>query len=260
MTGGDRKIMPQTGSIPRVASFARQVLGEVSVRPGQSKATRCDAFTAWLAETAASFGTYDQAAVLHALERARLTSDDLILQCIPQAANLLGARWTCNELGFAHVSLGSARLFGLCHTLGTEWSGALVGEGSLSLLLVTIANEDHRIGASVLAHRLRRDGHSVRTLSQATAEDLVALLDVGCFDGLMLSCSNIRSLASVAAIVKHIEERACVRVPIVLGGPVLHEVDGVKDRTGVTLATNDISAALDLIGRGVELPLARVAE
>jgi methylmalonyl-CoA mutase cobalamin-binding subunit len=260
MSGGDRSFLSQPGGIPRVTSFARHVLGEICLRPGQTKTSRRDAFTAWLAEIVSSFDPYDQAVVLGALQRARLTSDDLITHCVPQAANDLGHRWACDEMGFARVSLGTARLHGLCHTVGSEWTRNSAIEGGRSILLATLGNEAHLIGASVLAYRLRRNGHSVRAKTQTNAAELIELLDVGCFDGLMLSCCNTYGLETVAEVTRHIKNRACVQIPIILGGSVLHEVDGVKDKTGVTLATNDINAALDLIGRSVDIAVLRVAE
>lgn len=260
MTGGDRTFLSHSDDSTRVTSFARHVLGEVNLRPSQTKTTRRDAFASWLAEIVVSFGPYDQAVVLDSLDQARLTADDLILFCVPQAANILGQRWTCSELGFASVSLGSARLHGLCHTLGSEWIKDPAIEGGKSILLATIEIEDHMIGASVLAYRLRRSGHSVRVETKATADDLVRLIDVGWFDGVMLSCSSVHSIESISAAIKDIHHRACVQTPIILGGPILHEVDGIKERTGVALATNDINAALSLIGHGQEIALPKVAE
>lgn len=259
MSGDDHTYLSNTGG-NRVAYFARHVLGEVSARPGQSRTARRDAFAGWLQEAVATFAGYDQDAVLDALDSARLTADDLVLHCIPQAANMLGQRWANSELSFAGVSLGSARLFGLCQARALEWAGGPAGNGGLSILLATVQGEDHSIGASVLAYRLRRSGHSVRLVTQASAERLVELLDVGCFDGLMLSACSLRNLATVADAVKHIRNRACVQPPIVLGGWLIHNADGLEDKTGVTLATNDLNAGLSLIGRSADSAFAKVAE
>ena len=260
MSGGERTYNPHGGDTPRVTFFARHVLGEVSQRPGQSKTARRDAFSVWLAEKVASHGTFVQESVLEALDRARLSTDDLILHCVPQAACLLGQRWMCNELGFAQVTVGSARLFGLCHSRNPDWLAGSSSETGLSILLATIDVEDHMIGTAVLAYRLRRIGHSVRIKTRASAEDLLELLDVGSFDGLLLSCAQIRSLENIGEAVKQLKSRGCIQVPIILGGAVLHEVDGIKEKTGVTLATNDMNAALSLIGRSVEKALPKVAE
>ncbi|SMX31790.1 hypothetical protein [Maliponia aquimaris] len=260
MSGGERTYDRHGADAPRVTFFARHVLGEVSQRPGQSKTARRDAFALWLAKTVASLAPFDQDAVLESLDRARLTTDDLILHCVPFAAGLLGQRWMCNELGFAQVTVGSARLFGLCHLRNPDWPASTAPEEGLSILLATLDVEDHMIGTAVLAYRLRRIGHSVRIKTRASAEDLLELLDVGSFDGLLLSCAQIRSLENIGEAVKQLRSRGCIQVPIVLGGAVLHEADGIKEKTGVTLATNDINAALSLIGRSAEHALPRVAE
>lgn len=260
MSGGERTYNPQGGDTPRVTFFARHVLGEVSQRPGQSKTARRDAYAVWLTDMVASFQPFDEDAVLEALDRARLNTDDLILHCVPVAANLLGQRWMCNELGFAQVTVGSARLFGLCHSRTEDWQVDSKPETGLSILLATIEVEDHMIGTAVLAYRLRRAGHSVRIKTRASAKDLLELLDVGNFDGLLLSCAQIRSLENIGEAVKELKTRGCVQVPIVLGGAVLHETDGIKEKTGVTLATNDMNAALGLIGRSAEKALLKVAE
>ncbi len=260
MTGEDRTYLSQAGDSQEVTSFARHVLGAVSIRPGQSRTKRRDAFAAWLAEFVVGITSYDESLVLEELRRARLNSDDLILYSLPQAANILGQRWTCSELGFAHVSLGSARLFGLCHSLSKKWSRATETDGGLSILLATVETEVHLIGPSVLAYRLRQMGHSVRAMTQASPEELIAAMDVGRFHGLLLSSSQVRSVKALADIVAQIKARACVQIPIVLGGSILYEIDGLKDKTGVALTTNDIGTALGLIGQSAETALSRVAE
>ncbi|KUF10038.1 cobalamin-dependent protein [Pseudoponticoccus marisrubri] len=260
MHGDDHTSSTQDSSgKPRLASFARQVLGEVSQRPGQNRSERHDAYGVWLADFSITTAYTDRAA-LDELERRRMSVDDLILQGIPRASALLGHRWMTNELSFARVSLGSARLFGLCRSVTADWSRVSPLESGLSVLLCTIDFEDHLIGASVLAYKLRKAGHSVRSMTKATPEQIVEKLDVGSYDCLMLSASTLDSLASIERAVKHVRTAACVQPTIILGGAILSEVDGLKNKTGVDLVTSDINTALGQLVGAAPAPLPKVAE
>lgn len=260
MEGEDWRQTSHPGDSPRVATFARRVLERVSHKPGQARSARIEAFAGWLAEYVARPDGFEDAEVLSEVARLRLTRDDLIVHCVPMAARQLGQRWTTSELTFAAVSIGSARLFGLVRAGSTEWSRVSPLETGLSFLLCTLSTEDHIIGSSVLAYQLRQAGHSVRSISRAGPDEIVERLDVGCFDGLLFSCATLGSLETVRKAVKHIRRTACLQPVFVLGGAVLHEADGLKEKTGVDLVTNDMHAAVGRVSVGVSRPLCEVAE
>jgi methanogenic corrinoid protein MtbC1 len=235
---------------------------ELSQRPSLASQGWHDDYAKWLASYASTPAGYDPQRVLDALEAGRMTADDLILHCIPQASRLLGESWNENALPFALVSLGSARLYGLCKMATEEWGRTNPLETGASVLLVTLESEDHVIGPTVLAYLLRRNGHSVRLMMQVNASSIVDMLDVGCFDGLMISCSTGHTVAHVAQAVNHVRARSCTVPPILLGGALLAEADGLKEKTGVDLVTNDLNSALSHIGVFVDQPpvATRVAE
>ncbi len=239
----DRK--PKTDG-PRVVTFASKVLEQVSRNPSHARHARAENFAEWLAD-AVIRPDYNQAAVLAEQAKLRMTTDDLILHSVPRAAAILGHRWACNRTGFAHVSIGSARLFGLCRSAVPEWSLESPVQHGASFLLVTPEIEDHLIGTSVLTYRLRQSGYSVRCLTQLSAAEIVDELDNGRFDCLLLSCSTAASLETVQQTVRHLRTSACVQPMIVLGGGVVHQSDGLMEKTGVDLATNDISTVLALL-------------
>ena len=260
MNREDRRQNSRPGDSPRVASFARRVLERVNHMPGQVRAARLESFSAWLAEYVSRSSGYEQRVVFDEADRLRMSRDDLVIHCVPRAAGLLGQRWNCNELSFALVSMASARLFGVIRCASETWDNKTPLERGLSLLICTLDVEDHLIGTSVLAYQLRESGHSVCSLVKAEVADIVEKLDVGHFDGLLFSCSTLSSLETVTQAVKHIRTAACIQPMIVLGGSVLHEVDGLKDKTGVDLVTNDINSAVAHLNRGIVRGMREVAE
>lgn len=243
-----------------VVSLARRVLQELSKRPSLARQEWHLEYATWLADYSSEPLGYDAQRVLGSLNGGRMTSDDLILHCVPMTCRILGERWADSDLTFSSVTMASARLYGLCKMATEDWNRTNPLESGASILVVNFDDEDHVIGPTVLAYLLRRQGHSVRLMMQMSAPAVVDLLDVGCFDGLMLSCSTSHGLESVAKAVTHIRARACHVPPIALGGAILGETDGIKEKTGVDLVTNDIHSALNLIGVFTDFPLAKVAE
>ncbi len=260
MHGKDWRHLSHPGGGPRAASFARRVLERVNHMPAQVRATRLESFAMWLSTYVTNTSYYDQQEVLYEAERLRMARDDVILHCVPRTAAILGQHWASNELGFAEVSLGSARLHGLVRGAAEQWDVHNPLETGLSFMLCTVDSEDHLIGCSVLIYQLRLAGHSVCSLVKAKPREIVEKLDVGCYDSLLFSCATIQTLETVARAVKHIRTAACVQPVIALGGPVLHEVDSIKDKTGVDLVTNDINTVVAHVTRGMSHSMREVAE
>jgi len=233
----------------RVSTFARRVLGKISKLPSHSRRDRAKAFALWLADFCCG-DLYSNNRVHDELERLRLTGDDLVLQCIPTAAAILGERWCADDAGFAEVSLGSARLLMLCRAYVPDWTWAARKGNGPCFLLCTFDTEQHLIGSAVLAYRLRKAGFSVNCLVQADMTQIVEKLRSAEFDSLLISCSTTASLETAAQAVKHIREKV-KRPPFIgLGGAMAHSAKALGKRIEVDLITNNLDAVVSKVSAG----------
>jgi methanogenic corrinoid protein MtbC1 len=230
--------------VDRVGALARQVIEMLRKRRSPELQVCISEAALWLADASVSPDTFCKDAVMAEMENRQLRVIDVIDHCIPQAARILGQRWVDNETSFALVSLGSARLLGLCKAMSSQWVPRSYNGNRKTVLIAACQGEDHTIGAAVIADQMRRAGHSVRLMVGGTAQDIASRLRQDRFDLMMLSCGGVESIENVARTVRYVKTAVSNPPKIVLGGAVLGHVDGLLQRTGVDLVTNDLSMAL----------------
>lgn len=247
-----------TGSGSLVDGLARSVISKVSATPHQRRFRRIEIATKILfAAVADSGSTFDRDQLKSDLAALRVTRTDIVDQCIPHVAHSLGDAWITDRMSFAQVASASARLYGLCKSIGQDWDNIHPSLNARAVLLATIDRESHIIGPAVLADQLRRRGHSVNLHSNASAESICQKIELDRFDGLLLSVSTLQALESAVKAIREIRKTRNAPL-IVLGGAVLYE-DGIDvSQTGADMTTNDIDAALDAMA-GDDIKL-RVAE
>ncbi len=168
---------------------------------------------------------------------------------IPEAARRLGALWCEDELGFADVTIGTARLQAMLRDTLPDPEARNVASAFAPGVLVAVRRDDyHTLGAMVAAARLRRAGVSVRlSLGQPDAE-IVRLLARGAHDALFLSASCSRTLDSLRDLIEKVRTGAGRSVPVVVGGTILLSDGDVRARTGADFALTDPLEALRLCG------------
>lgn len=257
----DRHSKPSTPAVkPHVASLARHVLAEVNRRTGRARQSRIAGFAHWLSEEVLRLDDYDSDRVLAELGRLGLSIDEFVTDVIPRAAATLGDRWCDDEVSFAKVSMGSARLQSLCHRASPEWRHVSPEDSGQSFLLCTMDSEDHMIACTVLSYVLRQRGHSVRSLAKASSTEIVHHLNSGSFDCLLFSCAVSRDLANVVRTVRAVRSSVSVQVFIALGGHGVTEAMGQEAMLGVDLVTNDINLVLNRLGCPTTQALLSAAE
>lgn len=247
----------RTGSGSLVDGLARSVISRVSATPHQRRFRRIEIATKILFAAVTDSRLFDREQLKSDLSALHVTRTDIVDQCIPHVANSLGEAWVTDRMSFAQVASASARLYGLCKSIGQDWDNIHPSLNSRALLLITIDRESHIIGPAVLADQLRRRGHSVNLHSNASAESICKKVSQDKYDGLLFSVSTLDALESAVKAIRQL--RKTTNAPlIVLGGAVLNE-DGIDvSRTGADMTTNDIDAALDaMTGDDIKL---RVAE
>lgn len=196
--------------------------------------------------------TCDTAAIIDQMHKLRLTDDDLLNLYIPEAARLLGRKWDQDEMNFAQVTIGCARLQSVLHSLSDGWVGATKHPApdhlqyDLMFLLATYKGDEHTLGIVSTAAKLRRRGYAVQLLLGATHEEIVQHVQKQTPDCMMLSCSSTEHLEKLAILCQ--ETRAKIeRAPVVaVGGIVLEQGQDVELLTDVDLATQDLQAVLHL--------------
>ncbi len=252
---GSRALL--TGSRPLVDGLARSVISKVNATPHQRRHRRIEIGTNVLYAAVLDKNEFNSNAIKSDLSLLRISMTDIVDQCIPQVATMLGEDWVADRLTFARVTVASARLYSLCKSVGQEWDNIRSSVSSRTVLLATIEREDHIIGPAVLADQLRRRGHSVQLHSNANARSLSEKLAQERFDGLMISVATSHGLELARKAIRELRQGGASTV-VVLGGAVLNERGFDNRTTGADVTTNSIDEALDAIsGSSIEM---RVAE
>lgn len=228
----------------RVDALARRVIAAVRQRPSGELRQRIDAATEWLLGEVVSSQVFIVEDACAELQSRNISNADLIDHCITDSARELGRRWVEDETSFSVVSLGSARLYGLCKALSVSWENCQTKKNRVSILLAVCGREDHLIGPVVLSDQLRRAGYSVFLMPRATPQQIWKKLQINDFTTMFISCSGTETLQYVVDAIKYIRDRADAAPRIVLGGPVIDHVDDLQQMTGADLVTNDIARAL----------------
>jgi methylmalonyl-CoA mutase cobalamin-binding subunit len=190
---------------------------------------------------------YDPEMLLNDLTGSRVSAEQIVDVYIPEAARLLGDMWLDDDIGFAQVTIASARLQGLLTLLSPLWSNKASSHIiDHNLLMILQSNDTHTLGAHVTTSQLRRMGASVRILFAPEADKVARILSDERYDLVMFSCSRAYALASISETVKRIRADCKDVPPMVLGGLVQDHADQVMERTGVDLVTSDVKAAFKL--------------
>lgn len=179
---------------------------------------------------------------------------------IPEAARTLGERWANDELGFADVTIGVARLQAILRELGRPWTiDGAADPKAPNIMLVVPHDEFHTLGGMTAASQFRRLGLSVCLCLGLPEDDILQKLGARRFDMIALSASSCTNLDSLRNLVDKLRSACTAPVPVVIGGTVLNRGTDVKTLTGVDFATSDPKEALRLCGLKTAHPPASLA-
>jgi methylmalonyl-CoA mutase cobalamin-binding subunit len=152
-------------------------------------------------------------------------------------------------MSFAEVTIGTSMLQAMLRILGREWHSDLKNvEKKGSALVLVDANEDHTLGAFVLAGRLRRLGVSAKVDVLASPESAAAKLRHTPYDVVMISTSRLEAVGPVRSLVKSLRKAVPIPPPILVGGAITASDEDITSLTGADFATSDIDEALALCG------------
>ncbi len=189
----------------------------------------------------------DADAAFHLATRAGVSPEDMADYYIPAVARDLGAQWCTDELGFAEVTIGSARLQAMLRELGESWTADHgMNPDASTVLLVVADGVHHTLGAFVLSGQLRRKGLSVRLLLGATPQNINESFELTQFDAVFISSNIGDNLESLRKIVDSIRTSRGNPPPVVIGGTLLETNADVVALTGTDYIAKTVDEAIAL--------------
>lgn len=232
-----------------VATFASQVVSMLASRSARTASELREPLIAGLV-AASTLGTKDAfASLLTEVRRSRVSLAALADIYIPEAARRMGDAWLEDQMSWMDVSIGVGRMQSLLREIGTAWAADQAGDvGHGTVLLLVADREQHTLGPMVVMGQLRRFGVSVCLRMAPSFTELTALLAARQFDGILISLSTKDKLEPVAKTVEFLRTLMSNPCPIIVGGAVMSRVEDLATSTGADYSTNDISAALEVIG------------
>jgi methylmalonyl-CoA mutase cobalamin-binding subunit len=238
-----------TADTSGVSYFASQVVSLLADRNAKTMSEPREALVARLI-TASQSGTKSAFAELLAeVKRARITLAALADIYIPLAARRMGEAWHDDQMSWLDVSIGVGRLQSLLREIGTAWVADQAGDtGHGTVMFIVPDREQHTLGPMVATGQLRRYGVSVCLRIAPTINEMRSLMVARRFDGVMISVSTRDKLESVAKTVHILRSMVTEPVPIIVGGAVMTKAEEIISITGADFSSNDIGAALEVMG------------
>ncbi|WP_191090195.1 cobalamin B12-binding domain-containing protein [Histidinibacterium aquaticum] len=165
---------------------------------------------------------------------------------IPALARRIGEEWCADRLSFTLVTISLARLQGLLRAVSPDWrADRSAAPDAQTVLLVVPAEEQHTLGALVLAGQMRRRGISVRVKLGFCHREMRREPMPGRYDAVMISAARGQSLDSLGKVVETLRRAVIGSPPVVIGGSVVETARDLCRSTGADFGTNDLNEALD---------------
>lgn len=254
---GPYGLKPEDSTENTVASLASRAIAVLASKRFHGRSPASETLILDLVDAARSGGETALNQAIAKLSRAGIPNEEIIDFYIPEAARRLGDDWCSDGLGFAEVTIGSARLQRAVRSLSAPPRYAdTVGDAERSVLVVVMEDHFHTLGAMVLAEQLRRLGVSVRLLLGETERRVLHTVASGNFDAIFFSVAVVERLAGLRELVEKTRDVSPDPVPIVVGGAVGHLGTDVRKVTGADHTATDPREALRLCGLKVSTPAA----
>ncbi|TCP39139.1 cobalamin B12-binding domain-containing protein [Rhodovulum marinum] len=240
-----------------VESLAAQVLSALAQRSGQSGHSLDETMLANFCADILRGGKSIHTDSIAELRRNGADVSAILDGYIPAAARELGERWCRDELSFADVTIGAARLQAILRELSAPWvTDAMTPADAPNVMLIVPLEEYHTLGGMTATSQLRRMGISVCLCLGQSEDEILQKVASRRFDMIAISVSCRHKLDAARRLVGQLRAAAEDHVPIVIGGRVAEGEDDVCALTGADHATADPREALKLCGVRVPVPAA----
>ena len=232
-----------------VADLASRAIAELAARRQSQRPALSEQLLERFVE--ASRNT-DEAPLREAMDdilRNGIPRDEVVDLYIPEAARRLGDAWCEDGLGFAEVTIGSARLQRLVREMSPsprETDNTNTAQGAM--LVVVRDGEFHTLGAMVAASQLRRAGVSVRLMLCEPDRDVIRAIREERYLATLFSVGAAEKVAEFREFVAQSRDAARGKMLVGLGGAMGHMGDEAKDLTGADFVSTDAREALRQCG------------
>lgn len=233
-----------------VIALARSVLSKVAGRDklsiGTTKDEHVSAFCAAL--IAPDEAAYSN--VLAQIGASGVGPREMMDVYVPFAAEMLGADWADDYLGFAEVSIGSSRLNEIIRSIaitGYDSRGHAVPLGHRALMIVP-AEEQHSLGAFIAANQFRKHGLRMHMSIAHSHEEIASLIENERYSMIGISAGSHKLLDPIQRLVELMREWNSDMAPVIIGGAVTRLNIDVGDVTGADLVSSNAREVMQFCG------------
>ncbi len=174
--------------------------------------------------------------------------EDIYLQGVVPAAQLLGQWWLADRMDFVAVSIASTRLQQTLYDLSpTFLSQACDANNGLSALLFCCPGSQHTMGVFMLGEFFRKSGWQVSGVPFPGAASALRSVQSGWFDVLGLSVGTTRCLETVGSLIRNLRAASAnPALKIMVGGPMAASHRGLMLSLGADFIGGDARESLRL--------------
>ncbi|MDO9525818.1 MAG: hypothetical protein Q7J57_09845 [Gemmobacter sp.] len=238
-----------SGDTSGVSYFASQVVSLLAHRNARSMVEPRESLLTGLIAASLSGSKPAFTELLGEVRRARVSLAALADVYIPLAARRMGEAWHDDEMSWIDVTIGVGRLQSLLREIGAAWVADQAGDtGHGTVMLIVPDREQHTLGPLVATGQMRRYGVSVCLRIAPSLHELRSLMAARQFDGVMISVATKEKLDPVKKTVQFLKTVMSRPIPIIVGGAVMSKVEDPASCTEADFSSNDIGAALEVMG------------
>ena len=176
-----------------------------------------------------------------------LSVETVFLGLMTESARYLGALWNNDVCNFCEVTLAMWRLQHLLHDMSPAFLrevGTHGGTGK-SVLLSTVAGEQHTLGLSMVAEFFRRDGWEVMGEIPASNKDLIEAVATHWLDLVGLSITDSSHVTELAETIAAIRQHSLnPLVGVMVGGWLFIEKPELAASVGADFIARDAREAV----------------
>jgi len=178
-----------------------------------------------------------------------VSAETIVDDYIPHLAHQLGKDWTNDTRSFADVTICTARLTTAVRELSRGWMADGRGNWDAPRMgLILPEQEQHTLGPTIVASRLRRLGVSVQVMAGRPDHDVLETINRMDFNVIAISVSTTDRLETARKLVKMLRRFARNLPPLVIGGALSGDERELRAYLDVDHITSDPVEALRRCG------------
>jgi methylmalonyl-CoA mutase cobalamin-binding subunit len=178
-----------------------------------------------------------------------VSAETIVDEYIPHLAHQLGYDWTVDTRSFADVTICTARLTTAVRELSRGWIADGCGDWNAPRMgFILPEQEQHTLGPTIAASRLRRLGVSVQIMAGRADHDVLETVNRMDFDVIAISVSTTDRLETARKLVKMLRRFARNLPPLVVGGAFSGDERELRAYLDVDHITSDPVEALRRCG------------